>query len=371
MIDALLVAETLPANGRELSAAGFVVMALFAASCAVWPWLVFKWRRGESPIPRAPRSDVPWHFPEVLFAIALVLTLAIASALFAPDSEKTVTADSLAFGMLESAAFYAGLAAMVAALLVFVRRANRRDLGIRLKLPGDFVYGGLGWLAALAPVYGLQIALVKLVASDRKPHPLIEMLIRDRRVDLLALAVISAVIIAPAVEEFLFRVLLQGWLEKHFSPQGVARIAPASPDGLPHEEAAPRPVDTTPAATLDATFGIAPPRLAPFTANDLPSNDPSNPFASPQSDLSEPRSTASPPHQAREINSLRRAAPIVISSVLFAAAHAGTWPDPVPLFVLALVLGYVYRQTHRLWPSVLLHMLFNGSSLAMVWFGAD
>jgi membrane protease YdiL (CAAX protease family) len=61
--------------------------------------------------------------------------------------------------------------------------------------------------------------------------------------------------------------------------------------------------------------------------------------------------------------------PIAISAVLFASAHAGTWPDPVPLFMLALVLGYVYRQTHRLWPSVVLHMIFNGLALAMVWFG--
>jgi hypothetical protein len=92
-------------------------------------------------------------------------------------------------------------------------------------------------------------------------------------------------------------------------------------------------------------------------------------YASPQADLG-PRIEVES-RQAGDVGFLRMWLPITISAVLFASAHAGTWPDPVPLFLLALVLGYVYRQTHRLWPSVLLHMIFNGLALAMVWFGTD
>ena len=59
--------------------------------------------------------------------------------------------------------------------------------------------------------------------------------------------------------------------------------------------------------------------------------------------------------------------PIVISSFLFGMAHLGHGPDPIPLFVLALILGYVYQRTHRIVPCIVLHMLFNAFSLTLVW----
>jgi membrane protease YdiL (CAAX protease family) len=60
--------------------------------------------------------------------------------------------------------------------------------------------------------------------------------------------------------------------------------------------------------------------------------------------------------------------PILISSFLFAAVHAGQWPAPVPLFFLALVLGYLYHQTHRLLPSLVVHVLLNGSTFLALWW---
>jgi membrane protease YdiL (CAAX protease family) len=38
------------------------------------------------------------------------------------------------------------------------------------------------------------------------------------------------------------------------------------------------------------------------------------------------------------------------------------------LFVLALVLGWLYQRTHRLWPSVALHTALNATSVAMLFF---
>ena len=55
--------------------------------------------------------------------------------------------------------------------------------------------------------------------------------------------------------------------------------------------------------------------------------------------------------------------PIGVSSLLFALAHVGYGPDPVPLFSLALILGYVYQRTHRIVPSMVTHASFNGMSL--------
>jgi membrane protease YdiL (CAAX protease family) len=46
--------------------------------------------------------------------------------------------------------------------------------------------------------------------------------------------------------------------------------------------------------------------------------------------------------------------------------HYGNSIDPFPLFVLALVLGWIYQRTHRLWPCVSLHMALNSISVAML-----
>jgi hypothetical protein len=39
--------------------------------------------------------------------------------------------------------------------------------------------------------------------------------------------------------------------------------------------------------------------------------------------------------------------------------------DPVPLFVLALILGVPYHRTHRLAPPLVLHMAFNATSIVL------
>jgi membrane protease YdiL (CAAX protease family) len=40
-------------------------------------------------------------------------------------------------------------------------------------------------------------------------------------------------------------------------------------------------------------------------------------------------------------------------------------PDPVPLFFFAVALGFLYNRTHRVAPSIVLHMALNATSLAM------
>jgi Type II CAAX prenyl endopeptidase Rce1-like len=59
--------------------------------------------------------------------------------------------------------------------------------------------------------------------------------------------------------------------------------------------------------------------------------------------------------------------PIVISSFFFALAHFGYGWEPVPLFVLALILGYVYQRTHRIIPCMVAHALFNLVTVIKLW----
>jgi membrane protease YdiL (CAAX protease family) len=50
---------------------------------------------------------------------------------------------------------------------------------------------------------------------------------------------------------------------------------------------------------------------------------------------------------------------IVGTAILFANVHANVWPTPVPLFVLALGLGWLAYRTQGVVAPIVLHMLFN------------
>ena len=55
---------------------------------------------------------------------------------------------------------------------------------------------------------------------------------------------------------------------------------------------------------------------------------------------------------------------IVGSSSIFALLHVDAWPAPIPLFVLALFLGYLRYRTNGLVAPIVLHAMFNAANLA-------
>ncbi len=59
-------------------------------------------------------------------------------------------------------------------------------------------------------------------------------------------------------------------------------------------------------------------------------------------------------------------APIVISSLLFALAHSGQGAAPIPLYLLAIGLGFLYKTTGNLFLCVLIHSLLNGLTLVQL-----
>jgi membrane protease YdiL (CAAX protease family) len=63
---------------------------------------------------------------------------------------------------------------------------------------------------------------------------------------------------------------------------------------------------------------------------------------------------------------VRTASSIWASSILFAAAHSSVWPTPIPLFVLALGFGYLTARTRSWIPSAFAHAAFNAVSTIFV-----
>jgi membrane protease YdiL (CAAX protease family) len=315
----------------------FLVLVIF--SClTVWSYVILQWRRGEPVLAYEPRLPVPWTAADLILVIGVYLILQIvAGALF--GGQARLLAASLTASVLTLA--FAVLLVKVAA------RADGKDLGLDLgKLGQDLGLGLVAFPAVVVPVYLIQLVLVQWYPSE---HPLVRLIEKEPEPSIIILGGVTAVLVAPVVEEFLFRVLLQGWLEARETKASAA---------LPTGEA------TGPAAPEEPGEALV---FPPDTPNE-------NPYASPRFEGRAATALESLPNDsaatARRGVLPRGAGPILLSSLLFASLHLGHGPDPIPLFFLALALGYLYQRTHRLLPCVVLHMSLNAFSMSLLWLKA-
>jgi membrane protease YdiL (CAAX protease family) len=263
-------------------------------------WLIALWRLGRRHplVAKGARMQASWG----LFDVALALVLLSVLSQAARSAVLAWRGPAPALQMLATGA--AGLAATVIVAVVVRLRAGGswRGLGVAPEFfARDFALGTAAFLMLAPLVYGVQWIFVQLFGESQ--HPVIESLRKEQTSALMAATAFSVLVAAPLVEEFLCRVLLQGWLEKAMAgnASGVQLIA----GGDKETEEKPSP---------------------PWTG----------------------------------------AAAIAASSLIFALLHYTHGPDPVALFVLALGLGYLYRRTHRLLPCVVVHFWNNAFSFAVL-----
>ena len=319
-------------------------LTLVAASVWTWVYLLARlWRRGHI-LAYEPRRPVPWGPLAALLAVIFVLVALSAAATAEPPQPPPVLPNPLEaaqriIGLIFSEVVLTGGALFVIAVL---SRADQRDLGLPAYVDGfvrDVGIGSVACLAAIAPVYGVLILVRYVHGQLEEPshHPLVEMVTREPQLGVVFLASVAAVVVAPICEEIVFRLLLQGWLEKWEDARLGWRQDKSNDEArmtndecrMTNDEQSPRD---------DSSFVI---RHSSFSCDQPPS-----------------RGIAGLPYGWL---------PILISSVLFALAHFGYGPDPVPLFVLALILGYVYQRTHRIIPCMMTHALFNLVTMLTLW----
>lgn len=200
---------------------------------------------------------------------------------------------------------------------------NWRDLRNGLLL-------GLACVPLLYMMQGLlQYLLIEVFQQPRVEHPLIELVRKSKDADsgtlteLMAVIAISVTVIAPILEELLFRGLLQGWLRTKYQ-------------------------------TMAGKMMVPPPGV------EYPGSDTDNPYQA-----SQVRELTTPAELQRR--RLTTWAPIFIASMAFALVHAGHGPAPIPLFFFSLALGYVYEKTGRLAPSIIAHLMLNLTTTIMLW----
>jgi hypothetical protein len=224
----------------------------------------------------------PQHYRSVPWGGGDVVAVLLLAILFVP-----VAVELLWQGVLRgpaqdprltlSSVVQRGVLGILGVLVVMVRLRSVRPYQMGLHLSHFWRYAALGaaaLLVTLAPVAATQAACLYFFKPQRH---VIEQLVRESpTADVVGLAVIAAVAIAPLEEELLFRGLLLPWLRRV---------------------------------------------LGPWPA-------------------------------------------IAGSSLLFASLHANAWPAPVPLFVLALFLGYLAHRTGSLVAPITLHAAFNALNMA-------
>jgi len=188
-----------------------------------------------------------------------------------------------------------------------------RDLGLTFEnWPAQIKIGAATALFIAPVVYLIQFVATQVWSSNE--HPVQDMIRTQFSPSVAYLATLSAVVVAPIVEEIIFRGLVQTWLFKLARRQIARNPSPLDPVG----------------------------------------GDPATDQITQVTHLEEikPRRAA---QQA-----------IVMTSFFFAIVHYQQWPAPIPIFLLSLGLGTLYQLTGSLLASISMHATFNSISTLLL-----
>jgi membrane protease YdiL (CAAX protease family) len=315
-----VIAEFTPAHWIAVSTMGL----LAAASVVGWFLVGRRIRHGHDPLEYEPRTPISWTGVEAIAVIAVYMTCGywsaeLARTLFAHDLQAaaapaivsgglpTTVVESLSpLSRLMQGKIVGDVAFLVIACAVFrfARKTPRDQIGLATRPTYDLRVGLASFALIVPPVILLMAVLVEYLGESEH---LVLLGLKNSRDPRLWLWSIAAVIgTAPLIEEFLFRGVIQNWLDRAWSfaadPQFNAegKLVPAAP------------------------WAVA--------------------FA----------------HDG----------PVVATAGFFALVHLANGPaDPIPLFFFALGLGYLFRQTNRIWAGWIVHLLLNAFSLAILPLG--
>jgi len=309
------------------------------------------------------RNAVSWGLLDLGLAIVvLAIVVGVGLAIVSGMAGISDTSDTSNLPpSQQSALFFAfGTSTLLATTIILGwlwARYQRLD-GMDLSHMGQDIELGVRWFMMLiVPVILIQFVLSLWYPSH---HPLVEMMKESGDLSFLPVAAFAAVISAPIFEEVLFRLLLQGWMEKLQITRDRTRLGiGTSADrnavlvgGSIGEANLGGHLDS---ATIDSETAESP------TAESYKRSD--NPYATAVVDAVQETNATQTDGVSQPVMWL----PILVSSALFSLAHLSHGPDWVALFLLAIGLGYLYQRTGRILPSMIVHFLVNSLAMMQLW----
>jgi membrane protease YdiL (CAAX protease family) len=226
-----------------------------------------------------------------------------------------------------------------------VDRDQLRRLGLGFRGIGRGVLQGILGYLIVVPFVMWTLAISEMIYRKiqyvhPKEHPLLKSLGNAETDSTAILILLGATVMAPFLEELLFRghfqTLLREFLARYFPRRDPKRVLIVPAIELPADSDAawvPPPLPAEP--------------LTPFL-NYLPVT-----------------ASAVIPARAPVPAPWHGWVAILITSLIFALVH-DAWSRPA-IFVLALGLGYIYERTGKLWASITIHVLFNGFNTLQYW----
>ncbi len=281
-------------------------------------WLVWfrNWRRDPGPALGYDRS-VPagWGLLEVLgigFVWIAAQTLAYSAALmlagYSPEQTDLEPVER-AGPLLVSGVAQLLVVGLAFSYLAIRYRYRLQDFGLAGGQNRRGIRAGLKGFAMWVPVvWTIQQLLVRVVEYS---HPALDGLLSAPVPQVVVQTWLMAVVVAPVTEEFLFRVVVQGWFQR---------------------------IGRTGRDTAGESL-ILGDRHPPATAAAVAAH---RPIVWPA---------------------------IWATSLLFAVAHYSQGPAPISLFVLSLGLGYLYQRTGSVLACIVMHLLLNLVTMILVSIG--
>lgn len=385
--------EQNPGLAVAMTGMSVFVVTLLAGCLASWIYLVILARRGQAWLPGMPQRPRAWGLADLaLTAVSVVLCQTV----FAAGYIRWAGIDTAALQgkPLPAAVSAAASLGNVMALVLILGW-----LGLRFQVtPAHAGFHLRGWqrqlqmgvIATFAtlPIVYLLMAAVTLGTQTAYKHPLLDEIRASATVSSYLLGVLTAVVLAPLAEEFLFRVLIQGWLQSWSMSSLQQILLGASPDQRLARAHLP-----TDSSTVGASAPASQPSDADIITADLADSSSHNapqlgatPIAG--VGLLSPSVTAAPPINpwgastvhvppgyipatatALASPSATQQAPVpplwpcLVSGVLFGLAHWGYGLSFIPLIILGIVLGLLYRASNSIWPSLIVHLSLNATSM--------
>ena len=285
-----------------------VVFPAFPIACwVIYLLLVFQ---NKNPLQIREQREVPWGVLDILILIAtmwgaklvgqIAAMLVIAAREGIPvDQIDSAVAMRNADVLLPCSILFSVL--QLAFAILFLKkfhRATAEDLGFSWAFLRRDICIGLAGSLMIIPLILLVNITIHLFLKETYNHQVM-VLVRHSMI----FAGLSTVVVAPLVEEFHFRVFLQGWMQRILEMDTTKKMRVIQGD-----------VRTEKMVSKKLVRGKS--KSVPIW-------------------------------------------PIFLCSLIFAAMHAGQGAAPYALFVFAVFLGLLYRQTHSVIPCLVVHLVLN------------